>query len=478
MKDKVRFCIDREGILDPGDLVIVGVSGGADSICLVHLLKKLGYQIIIAHLNHGLRQEANLDEVSVRTLATALELPIEISHVNVLEYSKQYSISIEEAARDLRYRFLFSLTEKSDAKAVAVGHNADDQVETVLMHLLRGAGLAGMRGMRCRSIIPSWSDQIPLVRPLLSIWRHDILRYCEKNHLKPVHDHSNLDTTFFRNRIRHELIPFLMSYNPKIKEIIWRMASSMAGDYEVLSQVVRNARDACVIEEGEGWKLISTDHFSAFPRSIKRNLLRRITHEMKPDFRDLDYGTVDRAVGFIENPPKQKIQELKAGLSLFLEINQFYLVSTAVDFISTRWPQISSGAQSIIDVPGTFHLAKKWTLHATLLDFDEGVYKMAIENTDLFQAWIDMNLINFPLIVHKRNPGERFQPFGMKGRSTKVADFFINVKMPVWTRENWPLIFSGDDVVWVPGYRIGHGFGLTQNTIKVIHLHLFREDYK
>ena len=188
MLKSVPIILQQQCQLDRHLPLLVGVSGGPDSICLAHQLLRTGYQIIIAHLNHQLRPEASLEAKQVEQLALGWGIPAIIDSVDVGRYAHVHHLSTEEAARELRYQFLFRAAIQSGAQAVAVGHNADDQVETVLMHLLRGAGPAGLRGMRWRSLPNPWSQTIALVRPLLSVWRTDIEAYLRANQLNVLQD--------------------------------------------------------------------------------------------------------------------------------------------------------------------------------------------------------------------------------------------------------------------------------------------------
>ena len=161
----------------------------------------------------------------MRKLAEEMKLPFVSESADVRGYAEEHKLSLEEAARMLRYRFLFAQARAHRAGAVAVGHTADDQVETILMHFLRGAGLAGLKGMAGRTLLPEFDREIPLVRPILHLWRHETEAYCREHDLQPVHDPSNTDETYFRNRLRHSLIPELEKYNPRFKETLLRTAA-------------------------------------------------------------------------------------------------------------------------------------------------------------------------------------------------------------------------------------------------------------
>jgi tRNA(Ile)-lysidine synthase len=195
--------------LDKDQPILVGVSGGPDSLCLLSRLHEAGWRVIAAHFNHHLRTEAAEEAAAVEELAARMQVAFVGGAADVRQYAAERKLSIEAAARDLRYRFLFEQARRDAAQAVAVGHTADDQVETVLMHFLRGAGLNGLKGMQYRSFLREYDVALPLVRPLLDMWRADTAAYCVEHGLSPHYDASNESTDFLRNRLRNELIPLL-----------------------------------------------------------------------------------------------------------------------------------------------------------------------------------------------------------------------------------------------------------------------------
>ena len=245
-----RF-ITRHDLLPRGSPVIVGVSGGADSLCLLHALHALApdneWRLHVAHLNHQLRgAEAQADADFVRDIAQHWGLPYTIESRDVAAFARHHKLSLEEAARQVRYGFLLDVAQAQHSDVIAVAHNADDQTESVLMHLLRGSGLAGLRGMlpkmrleeyrilHPQSAIQNPKSKIYLVRPLLEIPRSAIDEYCQQHDLHPRVDATNADTTYFRNRLRHELLPTLETYNPNIRSILRRTADVIAAEYEIL----------------------------------------------------------------------------------------------------------------------------------------------------------------------------------------------------------------------------------------------------
>ena len=279
--------------------VIAGVSGGPDSLCLMALLRKAGYHTIVAHFNHKLRPDADADANVVEQTAARLNLASVIESGDVRAYADKEKLSIEEAARTMRYRFLMAQARRFNAQAVAVGHTADDQVETVLMHFIRGTGLAGLKGMNYRTIVHMFDPQIPIVRPLLDTWREETVVYSAANGFRPRHDPSNASLDFFRNRLRHLLIPTLESYNPRFREAIWRTSRSLGADYEILSNVLDEAWKACVVQETADFVAFDVSVLTKQPVGLQRNLVRRAMEHLHPEEPDVSYATLERASNFI-----------------------------------------------------------------------------------------------------------------------------------------------------------------------------------
>ena len=299
----MRRTIERYGLLVPGDGIVVGVSGGPDSLCLLHVLhyrlrEEYRLQLHVAHLHHGARgADADADSEFVAALAAEWGLPVTVEKQDVPALARAHGLAFEEAARRVRYAFLARVAGELGAHKIAVGHNGDDQAETVLMHFLRGAGPAGLRGMLpltpladYRLLEPFTSHTLHpascIIRPLLEVPRSEIERYCADHGLTPRFDCSNLDTTYFRNRLRHELLPLLETYNPNVRTRLCHTAAVIADDYELLTQLREQAwakvvvncsssgeeREAAVIFDRAGWR--------ALPVALQRATLRQAAYRL------------------------------------------------------------------------------------------------------------------------------------------------------------------------------------------------------
>jgi tRNA(Ile)-lysidine synthase len=454
--------------------IIVGVSGGPDSLCLLETLRQAGYLVVVAHFDHQLRLESSEDARMVEKTASRLMLGSHYGSADVRAYAEQEKLSIEEAARNLRYHFLFKLARERNAQAVAVGHTADDQVETILMHFMRGSALNGLKGMSYRSIIKSFDPEIPIVRPLLNMWREETVVYCAANGLRPQYDSSNASIDFQRNRIRHLLIPNLESYNPKFREVILHMSHSLKGDYALLMELLETAWQETVMEVDENSVTFDANLLSNCSVGLQRNLIKHAMQAISPAV-DVTYATLERAVAMINNPVHSSARvDLKGGLRLLREMNHLYVCTLDAELPFNLWPQLTGMTSVTVPVPGQIELVGGWRFNCERWGLHMLAREQAERNEDPFQVWVDVKNLSKPLRLRVRRQGDQFAPFGLDGHSQKLSDFFVNVKMPQRARENWPLLCAGDEIIWVPGYRPAHAYRLTETTKSVLYFSLSR----
>jgi tRNA(Ile)-lysidine synthase len=477
MLENIKSILQDQCGLSRDQPIVVGVSGGPDSLCLMSVLRKMGYPVIVAHFNHKLRPDSDADANTVEQTAARLNLASVIESEDVRAYADQEKLSIEEAARLLRYRFLMQQAHQFHAQAVAVGHTADDQVETVLMHFLRGAGLAGLKGMSHRTIIPMFDPQIPIVRPLLDLWREETVVYCAANGFRPRHDPSNASLDFFRNRLRHLLIPTLETYNPRFREAIWRTSRSLEGDHEILSNVLDEVWKVCVVQETAGFVTFDAAALTRQPLGLQRNLVRRAIERIHPGELDLTYAALERASNFICEAPSQVRMDLIGGIHMLREGSLIYVVLGNVTLPIERWPQMPKDSNTIpLKVPSQIPLLGGWKLNCELWNIASLALEQARLNDNPFQTWVDARGISDALELRVRQEGDRFQPLGMDDHEMKISDFFINVKLPQRARERWPLLCMGEKVIWVPGYRPAHPFRVTESTRQALYFLMTRAE--
>jgi len=360
-------------------------------------------------------------------------------------------------------------THHSDV--IAVAHNADDQTESVLMHLLRGSGLAGLRGMtpkmrmaelRIRNEDSTLTD-IFLVRPLLNISRSAIEDYCQQHDLHPRVDATNADTTYFRNRLRHELLPTLETYNPNIRSILRRTADVIAAEYEILQAHTNFAWDMTVVVESATVVTFNLLLWREQPIGVQRALLRKAIHQLRPPLRDIDFGHIEDAIEILQRAHTGDQVTLPQNLLIEVSYDTF-TISPREELAPPDWPQLPEGLTSLaIDVPGVTPLPESiWRLEAEIL-----IGK--VEPTEGLTALFDADALPGPLVMRPRASRDRFHPQGMPS-PVGLKDWMINAKVPRAIRERLPLITSADQIVWVPGFRVGQPFLVTEKTRQTIKL--------
>jgi len=475
MLENIQSILTEKCGLNPELPIIAGVSGGPDSLCLMDILRTAGYRIIVAHFNHKLRPDSDADANVVEQTAARLNLASVIESGDVRAFADEKKHSIEEAARIMRYRFLMEQARQFHAQAVAVGHTADDQVETVLMHFIRGAGLAGLKGMNYRTVIRMFDPEIPIVRPLLDLWREETVVYCAAHGFRPRHDPSNASMDFFRNRLRHLLIPTLESYNPRFREVLWRTSQTLAGDYEILSSLLDGFWKKCVVQEETDFVAFDANVLKEQSIGLQRNLLRRAIQHLQPDEADFSYTTLERAANFITGSHERSRLDLPNELHLLREGPLLYLVAGDAVLPIERWPQMPEGSGAILlKVPGTINLSGGWKLSCERWNIVSLALEQAKSNEDPFQVWLDAKGVSDTLELRVRQDGDRFEPLGMDGHEMKLSDFFINVKLPQRARDRWPLLSMNGKVIWVPGYRPAHPFRLMETTRQALYFSITR----
>ncbi len=479
--------------LDPMRPVLAGVSGGPDSLCLLDVLHAAGYRVVVAHFNHKLRPEADLEAAAVSERARRLGLTFVTDSADVRAYAEENRLSLEESARTLRYRFLFAAARRQEAQAVAVGHTADDQAETVLMHFLRGAGLSGLKGMEYRTLLPVFDAEIPLVRPLLSLWRSDTEAYCREHDLRPQIDASNADPAYFRNRLRHVLIPELEKYNPRFKESLLRTAEALQGDYALLQEALETTWGEAGVETGDGWMAFAQPRLASLSPALRRNLIRRAAEALRPESRDFGFAALERAAAFVADPGGRQVDFVN-GLYLFAEGEKVYLAAYEADLPHAQWPQVGGqwsvisdqlsviGNQSSV-VSHRCELGNGWllTVEAMPLNTDHcspitDLSSLFTDHSSLFtdnwSVYLDAAAAEGKLTVRPPRLGDRFRPLGMETGSVKLSDFFVNVKLPRRARTGWPLVCIGEEIAWVPGFRPAQPFRITPKTRRVLRLEI------
>ena len=327
--ERVFGFVCRNNLILNGETVVVGVSGGPDSVCLLHLLvqlkERLGIVLHVAHLNHLLRgTESEADAEYVSTLASQMGVDAAIEQRDVKSYQVEHRLSLEEAAREVRYRFFTDVAKSLGANRVALGHTAGDQAETILMRLIRGAGIYGLQGMQpLTEWEPFAGSRLMVIRPLLDISRQEVEEYCQQHGLNPRTDSSNLSSSYFRNRIRHKLIPLLRGYNPRISEALLRTADSLAVDCSFFEQQVSLVWDRVVTDAGGGF-ILNAQEISSLHPALQRYLLREIARRLLGSLKDIEWKHVEKMRAALNLPVGKKVI-LPRGLTFYVERGTYRL---------------------------------------------------------------------------------------------------------------------------------------------------------
>jgi tRNA(Ile)-lysidine synthase len=485
--DRVRLSIERNKLLSAGETVVVGVSGGPDSLCLLHILGQLKeeYRLVlhVAHMHHGLRgADADADAGFVQVLAADWGLPYTVGRADVPSLAREHHLSIEEAARRARYTFLWGVAETVGAGIIAVGHNADDQSETILMHWLRGSGLAGLRGMLPRTSLsdyrllgtpefPGPTSSVWLIRPLLEVTRDEIAAYCRFNSLAPRFDQSNLDTTYFRNWLRREVFPLLAQHNPNVGEVIRRSACVFADDYALLRTMLEETWPQIVVEEAAGRIVFDLGAWRCLPTSLKRSTLREAIHCLRRSLRNINFLHVENAHLVARDGTTGERATLPQGLVLTVGYDRLTISEAGDAEPRPDWPLLSPECAPLaVTIPGTTPLPELgWSLVA------EVVLRAELPpgwecNAEPWRVFMDSQAVGCSLWLRTRRPGDRFQPLGLGGHSVKLADFLTNEKVPLGVRDLLPLLDGKSGIAWVCGHRLDNRARVRDGTREVLIL--------
>jgi tRNA(Ile)-lysidine synthase len=455
--DRVRRTIDRYRLLEKDDRLIVGVSGGVDSMVLLHLLnacrEAFDLSLIVAHVNHGFRPEESEREAElVQKESARLCLPFEYGKFNVREFQKLGGLSPQDAARRIRFHFFYDLLHKHRAQKIALGHNADDQVETVLLRLIRGAGVRGLKG-----ILPVREGRV--IRPLLEVWREEIDSFALRKKIPFLCDSSNLKNDYLRNRIRLSLIPFIEGeYQPNFKETLLRTAHILREEDDYLEKGAEEAYRKIVHEAKEALGF-NFSEYQSLHRAIQWRVIKKILEKR------LDGGmTPEDGRGTESHKIHQKLHQ--ASPSFRIELPHGFWVEKRYDLVLFGKQEVKPSVPFEVELISPGH---------TLVE--EIGKEVVIEETDRDRlgdtsgppdmAVMDYENLRFPLKMRNFRPGDRFCPLGVKG-SQKLKDFFIDHKVPRFERPRIPLLVSEERIVWIVGYRIDERVKITERTKKVL----------
>jgi tRNA(Ile)-lysidine synthase len=453
--------IKKHGMVTGGETVVVGVSGGPDSVALLHILcrlkESLNIRLVVAHLNHCFRgAEADADARFVRELAEHLRLEAHVESRDVPAYCVERGISAQVAAREVRYSFLSEVAVKTGAAKVALGHHADDQAETILLHLIRGTGTGGLRGM-----LPVRDNFF--IRPLLTVRRRDIEAYCRRHGLAVRHDSSNAQPKYLRNRVRLELAPLLeKNYNPNWVETVNRLGEILREEDEYLEQQADQVYRRIRLGPGGNTVRLNRERLLACPGALTRRVIRRAWAELCGDSGDLEFKHIDKVLEIIKGGGGRRQIALPRSVIL---ISNYDLVELTLDRKNEGVPFY----QYCLKVPGITTIPETGvSIGAQVIPVHEAGDPSGLGPCE---ALLDYDRLSRPLVVRRRLDGDRFAPLGLEG-SVKLKKFFIDQKVPREVRDYIPLVVSGGDIVWVAGLRPGERWKITGDTTNCLRLYI------
>jgi tRNA(Ile)-lysidine synthase len=498
LESKVLDFIRRYSLIPPEEIVVVGVSGGADSVCLLHVLAKwrkgLGIKLHIAHLNHQLRGvESEADAEYVSNLAGSLDIPITIDRQDVAAYRTERNCSIEEAARELRYAFLARVAKEVGANRIAIGHTRDDQVETILMHILRGTGITGLCGLAPCSPMAYDSQGMSLpasplslrakrsnllvIRPLLDITREETTSYCQEHQLDPRIDSSNLSLSFFRNRLRLQLLPLLRQYNPSVDQALLRLADIAKEDSVLIEQQASGLWDEVARQENNTIYL-DKKQIASLPIALQRQLLRVAVTKLAGDVRDIEASHIEAARSLLNKPASKRIS-LPHGLICHGGYDELVIASTAKQSQLPPCPFPPLSGKFPLKVPGQT-VFPGWKVIASIVrERAASLSSRGALNTSArtyqrnLVAHFDLQKTGMKLFVRQRRPGDRFQPLGMS-MPKKLYEFMVDAKIPHSWRSHIPIVCSPQQIIWVVGWRIDDRVKTTEASQEILRLEFIK----
>lgn len=452
MEDRILKSIENYKLIENGDTIIVGASGGPDSQFMIYMLNSLksqiDFEIILAHLNHLHRKEARNDENLVRKTAEELNLKFFTRARSMDDYAKKLKLSSEDAGRRLRYEFFNDLAKEYKNPKIAVAHNKDDQAETVLMRIIRGTGLDGLKAMDYKSG--------NIIRPILDIKKSEIIAYIDFKKIPYAIDHTNFENDYTRNKIRLDIIPKLEEINPRVVDQIYSLSELAKDDLEVLDGVIGD-KFAELSDIKKDKIIFDKAKFDKTDPAILRRIIRKAIETLNGEIKDISRENIDE----------------------FLTIRD---LGTGKKIIKDRLRLRKSYDSYILEIKKTKDKFEEeiYLEDVDLINFDGLYIKTSIINSKKYEkskniGYFDYYKLTFPLKVRTRKNGDRFTPLGHRSEK-KLKDFFMDQKVDREKRDEIPLIMSNDKIIWLTGLRISNDFKVTESTKKILKIEVCDEN--
>ncbi|MDF2890458.1 MAG: tRNA lysidine(34) synthetase TilS [Clostridia bacterium] len=452
--DSVKATIEKYEMIKSGDIVVVGVSGGADSLCLLHVLNtlktELNIKLFAVHLNHQFRGiDADRDAEFVAQICQAWEIPHRIETFDVPAYAKEHGLSSEEAGREIRYRLFDEVKEAIKGNKIAVAQNLNDNVETILMRLVRGTGLEGLKGID--------AVRNDIIRPLLEQDRQSIEAYCRQNHLQPRIDKTNLQPIYLRNKIRLELIPYLKkSFNPSINDALVRLGQVVREENDYLEQQTEELLKN-IGEIKEDCITIKTERLKKLHPAMQKRLLRKAVESIADTLNGFEYKHFQGIIELFDKSTGAAI-ELPKSLKAYISYENLIISKKIENPDKKCYYKLKYNSDSFIH-----------EINASISVKGMSIRELSSVPKSFNTVYLDSDKVKHELIVRSREQGDIFSPIGMKG-SKKLKDYFIDKKIPKEKRDQILLVADGNEIVWILGSIISEKYKITSNTQNVIVL--------
>lgn len=460
LKDKVLSVIKEYNLIMENDNIVVGVSGGPDSMALLYVLLEIRYlipfNIYIAHVNHGVRgEEAKGDQLFVEEIASKLMLPYYTKDVNMIQYGKEKGISSEEAGRELRYGFFREILGFHGGGKIAVAHNMNDQAETLLMRFMRGTGIDGLKGMEF--VIGD------IIRPILGIDRKEIEAYIEDNKIQTVLDKTNLMPIYSRNKVRLELIPYIEEhFNPNIINTLWRMSKISSLDSKFLEKHSEEKYNLIVKKQDEHSIILDGKKFSHEDRAIQQRIIRISILKINGSLQGISEGQISGVLNLFILSETGKSFDLSNGIEVKTSYGDLIIQKKKEKEENKYLYNLSlQELNNFEDIRYSFEIK--------VLSMNENFIMDKNKNTRYF----DLDKVEGDIKVRNRLNGDKFVPFGMSG-TKKLKDYFIDEKVEKDLRDNIPLIVDNKNIIWVVGYRTNELYKVTNDTKRILSIRYSR----
>lgn len=455
-----------------GDTVVVAVSGGADSMALLHLLHELAaphrLSLVAAHVNHGFRGEESAAELElVRTFSAGLGVPCETIELDLPTYIEENRLNLQSAAREKRYEFLHRIAEQYGAVSIALAHHADDQAETVMMRLIRGAGLGGLSGIPGKRR----EKNVELIRPLLRINKSDLLRYCEERSIPYCTDSSNLERYYFRNVVRLDVLPYLSQFNPQLPLSLQRLAEVAGEEDDYVAGQTAEMFDSIVSAEHGGYAA-SCSELWGLHVALQRRLIKLILSYLSQDTEYISFDGIERMrLAAAPNAPSTWRWDAGGGVRCLREYEKMRWLTAPLEGAEKdpgRYSyEVREGIAYIDAVSAGWTFRLQWLNPAI-----DGQPRPASRNEAVF----DVSALSFPLQIRNRRPGDRIQVLGLNG-SKKVQDMFVDERVPPSDREVYPMLCDAEGrLLWIPGLRRSSHALAGEHSRKLLYMTAIRNE--